>query len=418
MKIKSYIFALNILLSTTPTFAAAPVSADLNTALQKIVNDYLANYQDKEQFTGIAASVLIPTDKQLDAKDIHSFVAGTIGFLPNNQALTTTNLFEIGSITKSFTALMILQLQTEGKLALSDTLEKWLPQYPQWKKVTLTQLLNMTSGIPNYSADPVFLEKLYANLAYHWTNEELLKYAHPELPIERNEQQGFQYSNSNYILAALVIEKATQDSYENQLKKRILNAANNLPNTFYPAGPDGQKIKESINGRLVHGYYYDEQSKKNVDTFNDDLSWASAAGAIVSDTVDVVHWVQLLYHGLLIKPTYREDSLAALETVVSMKTGKPIITVTEEDPKGFGLGVGYAYDKESKQRFWFYEGSTLGFRVFYLWQPCNDVTTVVAVNSKASEGDTDSKMGDKIMEPSLAMYRTIINMYPSLRCEL
>lgn len=418
MNLKTHLVQLSCIAAfgITSVFAGPPVSKELKMELQKIVDHYYTDYSQKEQFSGIAASVLIPTNKQLDSRDIHTFVAGTIAFPPAAKALTPDNLFEIGSITKSFTSTIILQLQTEGKLSLNDTLGKWLPQYPQWKNVTLRQLLNMTSGIPNYSDDPVFLKELYGNLGRHWTNQELLTYAHPDQPIKINKDNQFDYCNSNYILAALVIEKATEDTYENQLNERIISKG--LTDTFYPAGPDGAKVKESIMSRLVHGYYFDEKTEKNVDIINDDLTWAGAAGAVVANTQDVVKWVQLLYHGMLIKPTYREDSLAYLETVVSMKTGKAIATVSEDDPMGFGLGVGYVYDAKSKQRFWFYEGSTLGFRVLYLWQPCNDVTTVVALNSKAAEGNEQSKLGNNIKTPALQMYQTIIDLYPDLRCEI
>ena len=77
-------------------------------------------------------------------------------------------------------------------------------------------------------------------------------------------------------------------------------------------------------------------------------------------------------------------------SVISVKTGQPINKVTEAEQKGFGLGVVAVYDKQFKQNFWFYEGSTLGFRVMYLWSPCNDVTTVVALNSKGGEGNKGS----------------------------
>lgn len=417
MQIKSIVLALVVLGGGNPTYAVSTFTEDLKTQLQKVVDEYYKTHSEKEKFTAIAASVLIPKDKNENLDDTMTFVSGTIGFPPLTQLITPNNLFEIGSITKSFTALLVLQLQTEGKLSLDDPLGKWLPQYQQWSKVTLRQLLNMTSGIPNYSNDPVFLKKMYDNLSYVWTNEELLTFAHPEKPIELNENNRFEYCNSNYILAAMVIEKVTNDTYENQLTQRILSQHSYLKNTFYPAGPNGKKVKESIMNRLIHGYYYNEETKKNIDTINGDLSWAGAAGALVANTDDVTRWVQVLYHGLLIKPTHRENALAELENVVSMKTGKPIPTVTLEDPAGFGLGVGYYYDKESKQRFWVYKGSTLGFRVMYFWQPCNDVTTVVALNSKAGEGDPNSPLGDDIVAPNLELYQVIIKQYPELRCE-
>lgn len=419
MKMKLTVLSLSLaaICVCNSVFATSISAAVLQDHLQKVVDDYYNSHSKKEKFTAIAASVLLPEDKRIDANDIKTVVAGTMGYPPLNQLINSSNLFDIGSITKSYVALILLQLQAEGKVSLEDPLGKWLPQYPKWSKVSLRKLLNMTSGIPNYSDDTVFLKKLYSNPSYSWTDEELLVYAHPEKPIKQNKKNLFEYSNSNYILAGMVIAKITQDTFENQLQQRILNSQNNLRNTFYPAGPDEKKVKESIIKRQVHGYYYDEKTKKSVDTIDNNLSWAGAAGAIVSNTEDVIRWVQLLYHGLLIHPTHKERALAELETVVSMKTGKSITTVTAEDPAGFGLGVGYLYDKESKQRFWVYMGSTLGFRVMYFWKPCNDVTTVVALNSKGGEGDPGSKLGNDIMQANLNLYKTIMQLYPELRCD-
>ncbi|BCA94783.1 hypothetical protein TUM19329_11440 [Legionella antarctica] len=209
-------------------------SADsvLTQNLQKVVNEYYKTYSKQEGFTAISASVLIPHHKKIDPNNIKTVVAGTIGVSPLTQLITPDNLFDIGSITKSFTSLMLLQLQAEGKLSLNDPLGKWLPQYPQWKEVTLRQLLNMTSGIPNYSADEKFEKELVADLSRQWTNDELLTYAHPDQPLKINKNKRYEYCNSNYILAAMVIEKVTNDTYESQLKQRILNQQNHLKDTY------------------------------------------------------------------------------------------------------------------------------------------------------------------------------------------
>lgn len=419
MKGKTHLVALAFIASLILPYSYAATSdssTNITEQLQKEIDNYFNKYSKKEKFTAIAASVLIPQNRLSNAKEIKTVVHGTIGYPPLSQPINPTNLFDIGSITKSFTSLILLQLQTEEKLSLDDPLGKWLPQYSNWKTVTLRQLLNMTSGIPNYSEDEEFSQKMESHLDAVWTDEELLKYAHPEKPLEKRSGNLYEYSNSNYILAALVIEKVTHDSFANQLKLRIINAQNGLNNSFYLAGPDAQAVEKSIEDRRVHGYFYDEKKNKLIDTLTNDLSWAAAAGAIVADTEDVVHWVQLLYRGTLIKPIFRERALAELESVVSMKTGQPIPKVSENDPFGFGLGVGYLYDKELKQRFWVYKGSTLGFRVMYLWQACNNVTTVVALNSKGGEGNPESKLGDEILKANQSLYKVILKNYPELQC--
>ena len=412
----SFVTGVMSLLISTSVFSLPAISDPLDPKLQQIVDNYQKKYADLEKFTAIGVSVLIPQNKHSDLKDIKNFSAGTMGRAPFLAKVTPNDLFDIGSITKSFVSVLILQLHTQQKLSLDDSIGKWLPQYAQWSKVTIRQLLNMTSGIPNYSADPAFEKKMDANLNYHWNDEELLSYAHPEKSIQMDEKNLFSYSNSNYILAAMIVEKVTNDTFSHQLE--LLFREGHLNNSYYLAGAEGEARKKQILSRLTHGYFYDESSQKLVDTFDGNLSWAASAGAIVGTTTDVTHWVQLLYRGSLIEARYREDALAAMETIVSMKTGRPIASVSEEEPAGFGLGVGAYFDKDSKQKFWVYQGSTLGFRFMYLWNPCNDITTVVALNSKAGEGDPNSKMGNHILEANLELYQAITSEHKELKCEL
>jgi D-alanyl-D-alanine carboxypeptidase len=421
MKITTILLNLTLALPLiSSTVCAAPIVHDDagKDFIQIVVDDYFKQYSKREQFTAISASVLIPHNGVTQLEEIKTAMAGRVGFPPFSEMITAEHVFEIGSITKSFASLILLQLQTEGKLSLDEPLGNWLPQYSNWKEVTLRQLLNMTSGIPNYSNDSEFGKLVEQDLGHVWTDEELIRYAHPEKPIEINKDNRYEYSNTNYILAGLVIEQVTHDTFANQLEERIINQSNNLNNTFYPAGPDGVTVRDAIAERKMHGYYFDTNNNKVVDTFTNDLSWAGAAGAVVANTEDVLRWVQLLYHGTLFNPLYRESALAELESVVSMKTGLPVSTVTEDDPAGFGLGVGYYYDKETKLKFWIYQGGTLGFRVMYFWQPCNNVTTVVALNSKAGDNEPDSKMGNHIMEANMSLYHTIIEHYPQLRCDV
>ena len=418
MKIKKIIVCLALNFGLTPVINATESLPSLKESMQKVVIEYYQQYRQSERFTALAASVLIPQTNQANTHQIETVVMGSKGLPPFTQPITADDLFEIGSITKSFTALMLLQLQAEGKLSMQDKLGKWLPQYPNWQDVTITQLLNMTSGIPNYSEDPVFEKKMDADLKRVWTNEELLTYAHPELPLKINKDNHYEYCNSNYILAAMIIEKATNDTYANQLSTRIINAKNGLNNTYYPAGAQSVARQTALSPRKIHGYFYDDKTGKDVDVFNNNLTWAGAAGAIVANTADVIRWVQLLYHGSLIPAPYRENALTELESVVSMKTGQSITGVNEKDPGGFGLGVGEYYDKEIKQPFWVYQGSTLGFRVMYFWSACNDVTTVVAINSKGSEGKTDSKLGNHILEANVDLYKAVIKLYPDLKCDV
>ncbi|VVC75441.1 D-alanyl-D-alanine carboxypeptidase [Aquicella siphonis] len=274
----------------------------------------------------------------------------------------------------------------------------------------------MTSGIPSYTRDPVFSEKLENDIRAEWTDEELVSYAHPDEPIESG-QNKFDYSNTNYILAGMIIEKITNDSLANQLHKRILdNSSYSLKNTYYVAGKNWKAIQDSIMPRMVHGYFYDHETKKLLDTTANNLSWGAAAGAMISNTTDIIHWVQALYHGKIFPDKYKDRELKNLKSVVSMKTGRSIATVTPQDPNGFGLGVGSLY-KDPGGQFWYYEGSGLGYRTAYIWKSCNNVTVAAALNSKGGEGNPNAPEGDHILELMFKIYDEIITAYPRYNCD-
>jgi D-alanyl-D-alanine carboxypeptidase len=273
----------------------------------------------------------------------------------------------------------------------------------------------MTSGIPSYTRNTAFQKLVYENIRTELTDKQLLQYAHPEKPIPQG-TTGFDYSNTNYTLAGLIIEAITKHSFADELQKRLLDSPDNLNNTFYVAGSNWKATRAKIMPRMVHGYYYNDDTKKMVDATDSNLSWAGPAGGMVSDTQDIADWVNILYHGLAIPADKRTKSLQELETLVSMKTGKPITTVSKDDPKGFGLGIGSFYEKKDG-RFWLYEGSGMGFRMMYIWKACNNVSVVAALNNKGGEGDTTVNGGDHIEELVVNMYDKIIAAHPDLKCK-
>lgn len=392
------------------SYALAADAVALDKAVQKTLNHYLSHAGKAEGVTGISATIRYPDQNQIVTNNV---AVGVMGFPPlNTEQVTPDNLFQIGSITKSFVAAIILQLEAEGKLSINDKIGKWFPEYPNWQDVTIKQLLNMTSGIPSYTKNIAFLEKVYADIHLHLTTEELLTYASPEKPIKVGKNK-FDYSNTNYILAGMIIEKTTKSSLEEALQTRLFTPFG-LTNTYYPVTKEAYK---KILPRVVHGYYHDEEdSKKMIDITTGDLSWAGAAGAIVANTQDISTWVNVLYHGLFVPEKSRARALAELESIVSMKTGKPITKVTAADPKGFGLGIGRIY-QPSLGQFWLYEGSSMGYRVRYIWRQCNDVSTVAALNNKAGDEHSTKNGGSHSQALVVDLYKDIIANHPQLACK-
>ena len=139
---------------------------------------------------------------------IISVFAGDDG-LSDKKPIGPDTLFQIGSNTKAFTAALILKLEAAGKLRLDDTIGRWLPQYPAWKDVTIRSLLNMTSPIPNYS-ETVEIGKIeVADIHHQFSDKDLIGFVDPGNGHSFPPATGWFYSNTNYILAGLIIEAAS-----------------------------------------------------------------------------------------------------------------------------------------------------------------------------------------------------------------
>ena len=169
------------------------------------------------------------------AKDGSIIYARSIGYSQVNDSekkpLTAANRFRIGSITKMFTAVMILQLAEEGKLKLTDTLDRFFPQIANAQKITIGQILAHRSGIHDSLLDPSLRP---ASKTTALTKDELLGViAKGKSDFEPDSK--YSYSNSGYALLGLMIEKLTDRPYEENLKKRITSKIG-LSDTYVATG--------------------------------------------------------------------------------------------------------------------------------------------------------------------------------------
>jgi CubicO group peptidase (beta-lactamase class C family) len=159
--------------------------------------------------------------------------------------LTAATRFRIASITKTFTAVMILQLVEEGKLKLTDTLDKFYPQVPNARKITILQILSHRSGIPNVGRDQATWRPGAAV-----TKDEMLALIVKGVPEFEPDTKN-SYSNSGYFLLGLILEKLTGKSYDQALEERI-NSKIGLKDTYVATGPidvnKGEALTYSIAG--------------------------------------------------------------------------------------------------------------------------------------------------------------------------
>ncbi|MGI5490982.1 serine hydrolase domain-containing protein [Microtetraspora malaysiensis] len=243
--------------------------------------------------------------------------------------------FRTGSTTKAFTATVVLQLAGEGKLRLDDSVEHWLPGLVQGNgydgaQITIRQLLNHTSGIFGYSNDKDFFAKgqgaAWLGHRYDtYTPEELVKIALRN-PRYFPPGSGFAYSNTNYILAAMIIEKATGRTFGDEVTRRIIRPLR-LKGTYLP----GTEAK--IRGPHPAHYstlFSQDPNPTIYDASDMNQSFAWSAGGMVSTVGDLNRFFGALLGGRLLPAAQQKEMLTTVET----KGGPPWIPDTR-----YGLGV-------------------------------------------------------------------------------
>jgi D-alanyl-D-alanine carboxypeptidase len=272
--------------------------------------------------------------------------------------------FKIASLTKTYTATVVLQLIGEGKLSLDDTVERRLPGVvPNGDKITIHQLLNHTSGLFDFFDNPEFLEPyLSGNFGHYWAPRQLVQMGVSHEPLFPS-GRGYSYSNTNYVVAQLIVEAVTGKSIGAEFKRRIFQPLH-LRNTTYPTKP-------GLPGPFAHGYkLLGEPPATDVTGLSPSMSPAS--GAIVSTVRDVAVFYRALLSGRLLKPA----QLRAMKTTVSERTGKAVAA-----GPGAGLGIGRAPISCAN---WTHAGELPGYQVAALSSADGRRQTVLMVNQDGS----------------------------------
>ncbi|MEU9338238.1 serine hydrolase domain-containing protein [Streptomyces sp. NPDC048290] len=265
-----------------------------------------------------------------DAKGTWRATEG-VGNVRTGAPRSADDRYRIGSITKTFVATVLLQLEAEGRLSLDDKVEKWLPGVVRGnghdgRKITLRQLLNHTSGIFNYTGDEPFAREIFLKEGFDRNRYRTFSPGELVAVAMRHEPTfapgtSWSYSNTNYILAGMVIEKITGRPYGDAVEDRVIEPLG-LDDTFVPAGrptlgtPHSRAYSKLA--ETAEGPSYD------VTVFNP--SAAGAAGEMVSDNDDLNRFMSALLRGRLLPP----KQLKEMKTTV-VAPGVPNAT--------YGLGL-------------------------------------------------------------------------------
>jgi len=204
-------------------------------------------------------------------------------------------IFQLGSVTKHFTSAVILKLQEEKKLSVSDKLSKYFPGYPKGDSITIEQLLTHTSGIYNYTNDGKFM----ANEVTKPSNREMMMALFRDKPLDFSPGTNWSYSNSGYSLLGYIIEAVTKQSYEQAVRKYIFT-----PLRMTHSGFDFTHLKS--NEKAIGYFKLNDKEKEEAPIVDSSVSFS--AGAIYSTTGDLYLWHEALQKNNILSREQQEKA--------------------------------------------------------------------------------------------------------------
>lgn len=297
-------------------------SASADASLESAVLPVLTEQMEELQVPGLVAIV--------DSPDRGTYeVALGVADVDTEEPMELDDHFRVGSNTKTMTATVILQLAEEGKLALDDPLAPYFPGVDT-NGATIRQALNMTSGIPTYTTD-AFLNRLADAPQRVWTAEELFAEIAGK-PAEFAPGEGWDYSNTNYLMLGLIAERVGGASLGELITERV----------FTPLGMSGCSIPRADDATLPtpfsRGYQYgtkwDEPSPPAelpplVEVTNFNPSWGFGAGEAICTAADMAIWAEALVSGDLLSDEMQAERLEFVPNDVNFPYGLGIGKLNE-----------------------------------------------------------------------------------------
>jgi D-alanyl-D-alanine carboxypeptidase len=332
-------------------------TGSLEERMQDVLDDGISEYR----IHGVSATVIFP--------DEHIWT-GVSGFSYDTVTIKPDMIFGIGSITKNIVAALTLKLVEENYLSLEDSLWKWLPSYAHVdSNITIRQLLNHSSGLYMFWDNDELWDELKRDRDRFWSPEEVLEYIKEPYFAPGN---GFRYSNTNYLLLAMIINKVTGSKLSAELKKHF----------WQPLGMDNVYLsqEEAIPDDQVHVYGDNFQFggiEKDV-TFQPRMSHESityGSSGIFISSKNLARWSQAVFNEKILNQQSMNEMLQFIEF-------EPFANM-----RAYGLGTQvydckFTYGEEAIG----HGGGNIGSSTYMVYFPEYHVSIVVMINAYPSEG--------------------------------
>lgn len=324
---------------------APPALPALPLATQQAIDRIVQQQLSAQNLPGVAVLVSIPGRGEM----VKAYgLANLQTRLPRDAA----EPFRIASITKTFIGTVILQLVDDGRLALTDTVSKWYPTFPNGDKITVDDLLRMRSGIAD-SLDDTYLQDLYANPTAPVTARQMIDRAAARAAEFKPPNTQTRYTNINFVLLEEIARRVAGEDIRTLLQRRIY-APLGMTQTVYPRGTEL--------GGTNRGYLFNPRTSAFEDLTVLNPAGAGGAGAIISTLADLKRYARALCTGTLLTPGTQARRLQGTQL-----TGEPPFVQ-------YGAGV------LKLGRFCGHNGTIFGFSSEMFYLPEQDALVIVSVN--------------------------------------
>ena len=350
-----------------PSFVQAVPSnygAHLDTAMAASLQAALVSIQTGGSYPGASAAVMFPDGS------VWTGVSG-MAVVSSSKKVTTSTLFSDGSISKTFVAALAIKLAAAGTIGLDDVLSKYVPSFKYASRVTLRQLLDHTSGLPDLFDK--LDNQILANPTAKWTVQQVLAVIRaPTFTPGTN----YHYSNTDFVLLGMAIEKATGKTVAALVKSMFLTPLG-LTHTFL-------QTEQKATGPEAHGYMLNKTKPPTIRDnfagtmlpFTAEATAVSFAGAYVSTASDLARWANALYGGYVLDP-------ASLAEMVDLSPSLPF------NPH-YPYGLGFEETTVAGHVAWGHRGHLDGFWAAMEYLPAYHVTIVLLTNADWTNPLTDT----------------------------